>query len=514
MIQSLTNSSSNGSGTRLPVSLATDECGLVSPANFIRATRDAGYRNLANAVAELIDNSLQANATTIQIFVFEERHAITEDRVISVGVLDNGCGMDATTLQTALQFGGSERFGDRSGLGRFGMGLPNSSLSQAPRVDVYSWRSANRCLWVYLDLEEFVQGQRRVIPTPADVKLPTWASQADSQSGTLVLWSGCDRIKERKASTVARKLSKALGRLYRYALWDGKDMTVNGEPVEPIDPLMCNVPRLDGGAVAFGEPLIFEISSSHSGAASQVEVRFTELPVSRWYDLANETKRNIGVVGGAGVSILRSGREIDYGWYFMGEKRKENYDDWWRCEVRFNPDLDELFGVTNNKQGIIPTRELRMILEADLEPIARFLNGRVRRAFEGAKKVRLSRAEAAAARQDCYLPQTTGEQPNRVSTTAGYRYKIEVQPIATPAFFEIVSDGNQIRVVLNEYHPFYRRAYLEACRSNSGGEQFRLETLVLAAARASLTVRSPEEQEWERRQRALWSDALAAFLNA
>ncbi len=28
-------------------------------------------------------------------------------------------------------------------------------------------------------------------------------------------------------------------------------------------------------------------------------------------------------------------RESDYGWFFMGPKRKENYDDWWRCEVAF-----------------------------------------------------------------------------------------------------------------------------------------------------------------------------------
>ena len=30
-------------------------------------------------------------------------------------------------------------------------------------------------------------------------------------------------------------------------------------------------------------------------------------------------------------------REIDFGWFFMGNKRRENYDDWWRCEVKFEP---------------------------------------------------------------------------------------------------------------------------------------------------------------------------------
>jgi hypothetical protein len=44
--------------------------------------------------------------------------------------------------------------------------------------------------------------------------------------------------------------------------------------------------------------------------------------------LSNEEKSSLGISKRAGVSILRGGREIDYGWHFMGSKRKENYDDW------------------------------------------------------------------------------------------------------------------------------------------------------------------------------------------
>ncbi len=57
----------------------------------------------------------------------------------------------------------------------------------------------------------------------------------------------------------------------------------------------------------------------------------------------------LGIVGGGGVSVLRAGREIAHGWYLMGSKRKENYDDWWRCEIEFEPVLDEHFGITINK---------------------------------------------------------------------------------------------------------------------------------------------------------------------
>lgn len=112
---------------------------IVALDKFIQATRDSGYKGTSNAVAELVDNSLQAGATSITVsLTLDEKE---DERSIVLTVIDNGSGMDAQTLRTALRFGGSTRFNDRDGLGRYGMGLPNSSLSQAKRVTVHSWNS-------------------------------------------------------------------------------------------------------------------------------------------------------------------------------------------------------------------------------------------------------------------------------------------------------------------------------------------------------------------------------------
>ena len=64
------------------------------------------------------------------------------------------------------------------------------------------------------------------------------------------------------------------------------------------------------------------------------------------------------------------------------EKMIANYDDGWRCEVCFQPDLDELFGVTHTKQEVHLTERLLSLLEPDNERIARKLNGRARRVRE------------------------------------------------------------------------------------------------------------------------------------
>ena len=118
---------------------------------------------------------------------------------------------------------------------------------------------------------------------------------------------------------------------------------------------------------------------SSGGAAAPtgvVEVRFAELPVEEWSKLPNDEKHRLGVSNGAGVSVVRADREIDCGWFFMGGKRRENYDDWWRCEVRFDPVLDEAFGITHTKQQIRPRDYLTEMLAEDMEGVARALNTR------------------------------------------------------------------------------------------------------------------------------------------
>ena len=329
--------------------VTAEDCPIIALDRFIQATRDSGYKGTASAVSELIDNSLQAGADEIQVMLAE----VGGEFPVDVKVVDNGCGMDPFTLRQALRFGGSSRFGDRSGLGRYGMGLPNSSLSQASRVTVYTWqkleerangRNAKRATpeevyFSYLDVDEIASGALSQVPIPH--KAQDVPPHCLGKSGTLVHWERCDRLDNRRISTLAKKLSLELGKRFRHFIWDGVRIEVNGDLVKAIDPLFLRGER--NGAEPFGEELMYEIfidPSDKSKGTSVVRVRFSELPVHEWQALSNDEKRDLGITKGAGVSIIRGGREVDYGWFFI-EKRRENYDDWWRCEVRFEPALDE-----------------------------------------------------------------------------------------------------------------------------------------------------------------------------
>jgi hypothetical protein len=345
---------------------------FVAERQFIIATRDTGYRTASAALAELVDNAIQAQARSITILTRQIGGRDDDDR-LEVAIVDDGHGMDPDALTRSLRFGGTERFDDRSGLGRFGMGLPNSSVSQARRVDVYSWRAAAKAFHSYLDVDEISSGLLTDVVAAERGVVPEWASiHSSSRSGTAVIWSKCDRISAGRVEGLRHRLRTSIGRAFRYFLWDGVQITVDGTPVTPIDPLLCRLPDgVSSCASELGRELVYEVAGRRGTAPSKVRIRFSLLPVSDWSDLSVEDKRRLGISKGAGVSVVRAGREVARGWFFMGQKRKENYDDWWRCEVRFEPELDELFGVTHSKQDIRPTSELGAILAPSLEAITR-----------------------------------------------------------------------------------------------------------------------------------------------
>jgi hypothetical protein len=228
---------------------------------------------------------------------------------------------------------------------------------------------------------------------------------------------------------------------------------------------------------------------------------------------------------------MRADREIDRGWYFMGGKRRENYDDWWRCEINFQPAVDELFGITHAKQGISPRSHLLATLQPDLEPIARALNSRVRKRFELAKATRpLADAEQQAARAESRLPalprrsEALPESLRHLVTkhdasrgAAETPYQIVVDELATTAAFEVIRRRGQLMLVFNAGHPLYRDLYGPLAMSDSDKDQDvakRVALAVLAAARAEASATGRGHRDEVRRFRQAWADVLATFFTA
>jgi anti-sigma regulatory factor (Ser/Thr protein kinase) len=512
---------------------------LVSLRQFIQATRDSGYKDTASAVSELVDNALQAGAVRVVVRVWRLEAPDDERWPVALSVEDDGEGMDAQTLGSALRFGGTSRFDDRGGLGRFGMGLPNASLSQARRLDVFSWQQGGPALQSWLDLDRVAAGFERDVPAPRAALLPTVAATPRSPSGTLVIWSRCDRLDLRRPSTIARRLSASLGCTFRHFLWSGVELWVNDERVRPIDPLFLQQDSLTSGAEPYGDALDYELDLPplRGGEAQRgrVTVTFSELPVRAWHDLPLADKRRLGIIGGAGAAIVRAGRQVDFGWFFMGSKRRENYDDWWRCEIIFDPNLDEAFGITHTKQQIRPAPALLDALSPDLEVIARALNARARRAHQAVKvRARSSAVEAKvesverrlptpprsvkaapSARGGALLQRLTALYPELGLPTPageGLRYRlVELDLGAAPAI-ELVQQDRLLVVVLNTAHPFHERVYRPLSeRDGEGPLREALDLLVLSLARAEIAAPLAHVPSLER-HRGVWGQVLSELL--
>lgn len=92
------------------------------------------HHTFETAIADLVDNSLDASATHVLIRFLEADGAIT-----GLQVIDDGNGMDSTQIDAAMEFARKRNY-DAADQGHFGLGLKAASLSQADQLNVYSRR--------------------------------------------------------------------------------------------------------------------------------------------------------------------------------------------------------------------------------------------------------------------------------------------------------------------------------------------------------------------------------------
>jgi hypothetical protein len=284
-------------------------------------------------------------------------------------------------------------------------------------------------------------------------------------------------------------------------------ITVNRKRIPAVDPLFLHGEFT--GAVQPVPPLEYEIRLAN-GSTSAVRVTFALLPIRDWHALTLEEKRTRGIVGGGGVSVLRAGREIAFGWYFMDGKRKQNYDDWWRVEVRFDPPLDEMMGVTHSKQGVRPTKEIHDILGPDVGGIARELSTRVRVEFAALNESSSSAARMAAAK-DWRLPRVPINRNSRRALRSQLDYGIRVEDSSGAEFFEWRLKHSRLELTLNSSHPFFRTVYGPLREGDVKAGTSGVEILMLAFARAATMECAVGKGSWAA-QLERWSNVLAAFL--
>jgi hypothetical protein len=545
----------------------------------------------------------------------------SRNRIHQIAVLDNGSGMDATVLRMALQFGNGTRLeaGKRTGMGRFGMGLPSASISQCRRVEVWSWQGdITKALYTYLDLDDIEHQRTREIPIPQQRAVPKlWLDSSEmihsnhaTGTGTLVVWSHIDRSNWSTSKAIIKNSEFVVGRMYRHFLYDNtvritmrsikvnvdaqtKAMrfdTVNDSEraeflphyIQPNDPLHLHpyhqLPAPWDKQSMF-EPFkdlyerIIPIKDEH-GQPHDVIVRTSiSRPDARKGDLAGAKEHGKHAARNVGISIVRAGRELD-----MDEGQVIQHDPverWWGMEILFPPALDEVFGVTNNKQAAVKLRELLsnksestdggMFPESTpLQPLLNYIKSTLSRARAELKNqtignrtpkhnnqpgetVQLATAaiegqtkQGGKSATDTQVVQPhdireaeikkllieTGKTPEEAQTTAttivrdGRRANIEFRDMDTSAFFSIRDAGGVLFMTLNSNHPLYTYFFelSEQTRELSDAERIRrmriaIEMLLFSWARMEdESAGDKPKANLLRRIREEWGTVAADFL--
>jgi len=366
--------------------------GLTVGEAFIRGIRDLGYKNNATALSELIDNSIQAGAGRVDVgFGYEK--TISEKKPTEIFVVDNGHGMEPDMIRLAVMWGGTHREGDRTGMGRYGYGLPSSCVSIGQSFTVYSQVEGAGLHAVTVDLVAIGRGDYTnsegeiIVPPARAAELPKsvrdYIAKAHPDGwtqGTVVVIESLDRLEWTTAGGLRENLMRHFGVTY-HKLMTEIQLYVQGDYVEPIDPLFLTpgfrFHDLDRDrAHAFEAMTIVVKDPNTREAVGQLIVRFSYMPptfgsVDKSKDATgkNANPRFAVMREYHGVIFSRMGRLIDVvartPWTTF-----INNDRYIKVEVEFPAALDEEFGITTSKQQVTISDRIWEILRQNGVPKA------------------------------------------------------------------------------------------------------------------------------------------------
>jgi hypothetical protein len=460
----------------------------------LESMRDSDF-DCYSAYAEAIDNSIQAFAHNVWVD-FLQHHSTnrTSSTVGGVVFTDDGEGMDADLLHKCLTLGHSSRFNDRSGIGRFGVGMTLGAIHECRRIEVYSKQNSGAWLFTYMDLDEInADGASKLDAIPIPVEKSPDSTYADrlknSPSGTIVKWLKCDRASD-KYENIVEESRFFFGRSFRKFIWGTNrqfnqiKIWVNGRITPAFDPLFVTTELTafpDDPKAEHFEPNSLEWTSykfERNGArriSGKVGIEMSLLPLefrSKAGDGGSAEAKLRKIDRNEGVSILRNDREVFFGHIpyigsemgYSGESDR-NKTRFIGIEISFDAELDEAFTVKNIKRGAVPVRDLKEKLGQMIKPTVKSMLDRISNDW--------SRVERKAEIEDSQGDESAGIIGGNKSTNA------LVKPIAKSMRMNTGTnpkDENQVAATLAE----------------DGAQPLEIETMRQRLEENKLTVLSKE----------------------
>jgi hypothetical protein len=583
---------------------------LFSGRQAVESQRKSGYKTTAHAAREIVDNAIEAGARNVWIALERVSPSRREkyerkDAVAAIAFIDDGPGMRPKMARFALSWGGGTHTREPDLIAKFGFGLPNSSINQTRRVEVYT-KTIEQKGWirVVLDINEVPPYGLMQIGEPIDAKLPQFATdflerkEITLDSGTVVVWQKPDRLTYAQATVLKQHLMHDFGTVYRYLL-DRVRVHIEDEVVKKVDPLFLSpdglfyLPPAQGGAICqferklavkywrdptTGTPHLKGIESAADVEAARADTSATvgmiQVKIARFpYGFALGELKHKGTdahkrfeirKGRRGISFVRAGREIETvdvlptsasdeasglgSWPIL-----QSYAYHWGVEVKFGPELDEAFGIGNDKQTVRPIEDFwRVMKDAEVDRAVREEEAHQRdlRAKDKEKKAaeeatspeKPNPATEAAAQAEAVVgpakipeerkqeaqkelenaiharTQSTGEsieQATRAIEDEARRKRYAIQFFESEGgVFYMPSFGSGLQRVaeINKRHPFFGLFYARLAALDDPRPRQVVDLLLLALAQAELKAEGVKRTIYQHEREREWSPFLGNAL--
>ncbi|WP_096154058.1 ATP-binding protein [Bacillus sp. FJAT-45066] len=323
----------------------------------IQALRSIGY-NSKTAIADLIDNSIDAKATKITLdFSYNDGDG-------SIKIIDNGIGMDEKELQTAMTVGSKDPRAtrERDELGRFGMGLKTAAFSLGKRLTVISkkdYKYSFRC-W---DLDYVSKENKWLLYKSIPVDIDVDIDEIEGDNGTIVFIDKLDRfcgygtkniVKSGSFFSKVNRIQKYLEMVFHVLLEREILLEINDNQLLPWNPFLEGNPRCYEG----------EIQYLQSNGKKVVVTPYV-LPHPSTFNI-KEHKEAGGVKGWRdhqGFYIYRENRLVSYGDWF-GLFPKDAISELVRIKVDFTNEADEEWKLDVKKSTVTIPEDIKEAMEA------------------------------------------------------------------------------------------------------------------------------------------------------
>ncbi|MBX9708392.1 MAG: ATP-binding protein [Caulobacteraceae bacterium] len=500
---------------------------LPDPSRLIFGLRDTGY-DFNTAAADIIDNAIAANATEVNV-----RVELQQDGRKFVYFGDNGDGMDSDGLFNAMRYGAPKRASAKS-LGKFGLGLKTASSSICRRYGLISRaRRATELGKLEWDLDHVEDlNDWQMLQEPVTKGEEAWFEELCGEgSGTLVVWSKCDRLLSRDYAEAGgtaernaiknrvRRLKEHLSLVFHRYLDPADDtyptvrIHVNDEPVEPWNPFFPE--KAEQVLPDHARTLKIGLED---GSVHEARMNAWILPHSK--DLTKEENEEKARISSRaqGFYIYREGRIIHHGGWLGVFRSDDPHYSLLRVEFDFDHQLDDAFKIDVKKSRILFDPALEESLRKTLTPFWNEADRRYRRKVReeatdllvhGASSNRTLAKVATKAASVVQVDPSGQEVTVNNNRGAGIRLHIPVNSNVDPdrVFIEAVDDitsghvwepamrstgtsGHRIGVRINRHHDFYQKIYLRTAALGDAVEG--LDFLLWAFAAAEQNNSDPE----------------------